>query len=163
MKARSKQQRRESLEAVAEEVHRSLTRAKELVERRETMMAFLLARQNWPLAVWCADRRWQEGGIKTTGATRRTTKVCIERIRETAMLPEWEGNDLAIIDLRATTDWGTPDEAESIIDAGLRLLEASESKGRRRRRETPQQDVKPSRLRRWAAAAAGLFAAGGAS
>ena len=160
MKSKSLQQRREALEAVAVNVHEGLLEARRLDHEGESTLAFVLARQLFPMAVWLADRRWFGPQAKSMHR-RRTTKTCTMAMQQEGKIDPEMIERLSTADQYASTDWGECKHAPAVIDAALAILEASESNGCRKRRETSVPE--PRRrfsLRQWATAATGLFTVG---
>ena len=159
MKSKSLQQRREALESVAAIVHEGLLEARRLDHEGESTLAFVSARTLFPMAVWLADRRWFGPQAKSTHR-RRSTKTCVMAMQMDGKIDAETTERLSAADQYVSTDWGECKHAPAVIDAALAILEASESNGCRKRRETPAQE--PRRrfsLREWATAATGLFMA----
>ena len=160
MKTRSRQQHREALETVAANVHAGLSEARRFAEVGETTLAYVLARQLFPLAVWIADRRWFGPEAKASHR-KRPSRTCILKAQWEGLIDAETAERLREADVLVSTPWGEVKHAPAVIDTALAILEASESNGCRKRRETPAQE--PRRrfsLREWATAAASMFTVG---
>ncbi len=161
MKKKSLEQKRQSVESIAQQAHANLTEAKRLIGQSEHVMAFILAQATWPLVVFCLHRRLTIASAKTKRWT--TSSLICGMVTGKLVDPEMAGR-LRQADIIASMGVDGAHDVVTLTSEGIKALESSESSGCRRRRHQPAQEPsRPFVLRRWATAAVSLLTLGASS